>query len=65
MNPLPDPARKRFSERWIVPLLDNRQTVVQITNGSESTAGVGPDCSTPKKAIYATISVLKKAASES
>jgi hypothetical protein len=32
-----------LSAKWTVTLLESRQTVVEITSGSDSTAAVGPD----------------------
>ena len=49
-KPAWSPVREAFvSARWIVTLLDKKQSVVPMTSGSESaSAGVGPTVSFPR-----------------
>src|SRR6516225_8485704 len=50
----------------MVPLLESKQIVVKMTRGSErASAGVGGIVSCPMKDRYTTISVPKKATSDS
>src|ERR1700722_3572937 len=53
------------SARWMLTLLKRRQHVVPMVRGRDRTAGGGPVTSLPRKLTYVTISVLKKATSDS